>query len=106
MSDPLRVLGAITRSFGIVLSIIILTIMSYVTYGFDRWARLLVRLVEWATGVEIEQDKIPFNGQRTFNKPVYEADSDGVIDEGKTLRFAYIALKKALESEKVEQLWP
>ena len=86
MSNPLRVLGAITRSFGIVLSIIILTIMSYVTYGFDRWARLLVRLVEWATGVEIEQDKIPFNGQRTFNKPVYEADSDGIIDEVKTLR--------------------
>ena len=86
MNDPLRVLGAIRRSFGIVLSMIILTVMSYVTYGFDRWARILVKLVEMATGVEIESDKIPFNGQRVFNKPVYEMDSHGVIDEDNTLR--------------------
>ena len=87
MSNPLSVLGAIRRSIGIVVSIVILTAMSYVTYGFDRWARILVRLVEWAMGVEIESDKIPLNGQRVFNKPVYEAQSDGVIDEVNTRRY-------------------
>ena len=95
MSDPLTILGAIRRSFGIVISIVILTVMSYVTYGIDRWARLLVKLVELAAGAEIESDKIPFNGQRVFNKPVYESSDstssgtglfDGVIDEDKTLR--------------------
>lgn len=94
MSDPLTILGAIRRSFGIVISIVILTAMSYVTYGIDRWARLLVKLVELAAGAEIESDKIPFNGQRVFNKPVYESSDsssgtglfDGVIDEDKTLR--------------------
>ena len=107
MSDPLRVLGAIWRSFGIVVSIIILTAMSFVTYGFDRWARLLVKLVELATGVEIELDNIPFNGQRVFNKPVYEADSDGVIDESKTLRCIELnCMTKSSNYEKGEQFWP
>ena len=93
MSNPLCVLGAIRRSIGIVVSIVILTAMSYVTYGFDRWARILVGLVEWAMGVEIESDKIPLNGQRVFNKPVYEAQSDGVIDEVNTRRYAMQRLK-------------
>jgi len=95
-----KVLVAVWRTVGIVLSLVVLMSAAFVIKAVDKLARLMVRGLELLTGYEIEQR--PFNPQRVHNQVVYEVPNQ-VINEPATLANSTFPIppEKLIEKAKV-----
>ena len=81
-----KVVGAVVRSVGLVVGLVVFVAVGYISSALEWLARLIVTGIDTALGVEISQDKIQWNRQRFTNVPVHTEANREVVDEAKSLQ--------------------